>query len=75
MGGSRRFNEHRFPSASSYRCDACGGRFRGEPAGRGLLLFPRGDRLEREEPPLCERCARAVEAAALRSWAEREEGG
>ncbi len=53
-----------------YRCDACGERFAGEPAGHGLLLFVRGDRVVREEPPLCPRCAVAVEAAAYRWWDE-----
>ncbi len=53
-----------------YRCDACGERFEGPPAGHGLLIFVRGERVVREEPPLCPRCALAVEAAAYRWWDE-----
>lgn len=56
-------------------CDACGVPLEGEPAGRGLLLFPRGDTVLREEPPLCERCALAIGVTALRLWEQEEDGG
>lgn len=56
-------------------CDACGAEINGEPAGRGLLLFPRGDDVLREEPPLCERCAHAISMAALARWEMEEEDG
>jgi hypothetical protein len=56
-------------------CHACGDAIEGEPAGRGLLVFPRGDGVEYEEPPLCERCALAVGITALYRFAEEEEEG
>lgn len=59
----------------SERCDACGAEIRGEPAGRGLLLFVRGDDVVREEPPLCERCALAINLTALHRFIEEEEEG
>jgi hypothetical protein len=60
---------------ASLTCDACSAPIEGEPAGRGLLLFPRGDRVDREEPPLCERCSHAIEMTALLAFAEEEEEG
>jgi hypothetical protein len=48
---------------------------RGAPAGRGLLLFPRGDEVLREEPPLCEKCALAINLTALHRFVEEEEEG
>lgn len=57
------------------RCDACESPIEGEPAGRGLLLWVRGDEVEREEPPLCERCALAVSMTALWRWEIEEEEG
>jgi hypothetical protein len=60
---------------SSYRCDACGTEARGAPAGRGLLVFPRGDEILREEPPLCEKCALAINLTALHRFVEEEEEG
>lgn len=56
-------------------CHACDAPIEGEPAGRGLLLFPRGDDVLREEPPLCERCAHAVCMTALHRWELEEEEG
>jgi hypothetical protein len=56
-------------------CDACGSAIEGEPAGRGLLVFPRGDRVHYEEPPLCERCALAIGITALWRFAEQEDEG
>ncbi|MDW8361135.1 MAG: hypothetical protein RMK74_01940 [Myxococcales bacterium] len=60
---------------TTLRCDACDAPIEGEPAGHGLLVFVRGDRVEREEPPLCERCAAAVTWAALGRIAVEEEDG
>lgn len=60
---------------SSTVCDACSAPIEGEPAARGLLLFPRGERVEREEPPLCERCAHAIGMTALYRFIEEEEEG
>ena len=60
---------------SSLRCDACSAEIDGVPSGRGLLLFPRGDSVVREEPPLCERCSHAIAMTALfRFDAEEDEG-
>ncbi len=56
-------------------CDACGAEIEGEPAGRGLLLFVRGDHLLREEPPLCDRCAHAIGMTALQRWEMEEDDG
>lgn len=57
------------------RCHACDTPIVGEPAGRGFLLFLRGDRHEVERPPLCERCAHAIGMTALwRFWMEEDEG-
>jgi hypothetical protein len=56
-------------------CHACNAPIEGEPAGRGLLLFVRGDEVLREEPPLCERCALAVSMTALYRWEIEEEEG
>ena len=56
-------------------CHACDADIEGEPAGRGLMLFVRGDEVVREEPPLCERCALAISMTALdRIFFEEEEG-
>lgn len=56
-------------------CDACGNAIEGAPAGHGLLLFPRGDEVRREEPPLCPRCALAIGVTALMRFVEEEEEG
>ena len=56
-------------------CDACGAPISGEPAGYGLLLFPRGDEVRREEPPLCAKCALAIGVTALMRFVEEEEEG
>ena len=56
-------------------CDACNAPIEGEPAGSGLLVFPRGDRVHYEEPPLCKDCALAIGITALWRFAEQEEEG
>jgi len=60
---------------SELTCHACNTPIEGEPAGRGLMVFVRGDRVEYEEPPLCERCAHAISMAALYRWEIEEEEG
>lgn len=57
------------------RCHACSAPIPDEPAARGLLLWVRGDTVEREEPPLCARCAHAVRMTALSRWEIEEEEG
>lgn len=56
-------------------CHACGTEIEGEPAGRGVLVFPRGDELYVDEPPLCGQCALAVGMTAMARWIEEEEEG
>jgi hypothetical protein len=54
-------------------CDVCGKPLEGEPAGRGLLLWTRGDEVRAEEPALCEKCAPAITAAGGMMWASDDE--
>jgi hypothetical protein len=60
---------------SELTCHACNTPIEGEPAGHGLMVFVRGDRVEYEEPPLCERCAHAISMTALYRWEIEEEEG
>jgi hypothetical protein len=61
--------------AEELRCHACDDVIDGEPAGRGFLLFPRGERPRIDRPPLCERCAHAIGITAFwRFLSEEEEG-
>jgi hypothetical protein len=57
------------------RCHACDEEIDGEPAGHGLLVWPRGDDYHYEEPPLCDRCANAIGLAALWRFAQEEDEG
>lgn len=54
-------------------CDVCGAEIVGEPAGRGLLLWSRGEELRTEEPMLCKACAPAITAAGGMMWADEED--
>ncbi len=56
-------------------CNACDAPIRGEPAGRGLFMWKRGDDVQLEEPPLCPRCATAIGVSALRHFEVEEEEG
>lgn len=60
---------------NEFTCDVCGQTQEGEPAGSGLLVFPRGDGVVYEEPPLCERCALAISMTALDRWFHQEDEG
>lgn len=62
-------------AASSVRCDACDAPIEGEPEGRGLYIWARGDEVRYEEPPLCEHCATAIGITALTLWSMEEEEG
>ncbi|MDI1451812.1 hypothetical protein [Polyangium sp. 6x1] len=57
------------------RCDACSELIEGEPAGRGLYVWTRGDEVRYEEPPLCAQCATAIGITALATWSVEEEEG
>ncbi len=57
-----------------FECDSCGKRIEGEPAGRGLYIWTRGDEVRYEEPPLCAACANAIGLAALALWELEEDG-
>lgn len=56
-------------------CHVCDEAIEGEPGGKGLLVFPRGDGLEYEEPLLCAGCAHAIGITALWRFAAEEEEG
>lgn len=58
-----------------YECDACGSLNKGEPAGHGLYVWPRGEEIRYEEPPLCAKCATAINMTALAIWSMEEEEG
>jgi hypothetical protein len=62
-------------STTELCCDVCDATIEGEPAGRGLYMWSRGDELRFEEPALCSGCAVAIGITALSAWnAEEEEG-
>ncbi len=58
----------------TFECDSCGNRIEGEPAGRGLYVWTRGEEVRYEEPPLCSACANAIGLAALAQWELEEDG-
>jgi hypothetical protein len=58
----------------AFECDACGKSIDGEPAGRGLYVWTRGEEIRYEEPPLCASCANAIGLAALAQWELEEDG-
>lgn len=62
-------------SPAAVTCHACDAPIEGEAPARGLLLFVRGDAVEREEPPLCARCAHAIRMTALSRWEIEEDEG
>jgi hypothetical protein len=57
------------------QCDACRQLIDADTASSGLLVFPRGDEVVYEEPPLCSRCSLAIGMTAMVRWAEEEEEG
>ena len=63
------------PDESEFECDACGVVMQGEPAGRGLYVWSRGEDVRYEEPPLCARCATAIGLTALALFTMEEEEG
>lgn len=67
--------KQRIASDAEVRCDACDVPIAGEPAGRGLYMWTRGDEVRFEEPALCARCATAIGVTALAMWSVEEEEG
>ncbi len=61
--------------ATELRCDVCDVAIEGEPAGRGLYVWSRGDDVRYEEPALCGGCAVAIGMTALSAWNVEEEEG
>jgi hypothetical protein len=61
--------------AAELRCDACDAPIEGEPTGRGLYMWTRGDEIRFEEPALCPHCATAIGVTALAAWSVEEEEG
>lgn len=72
-GALRAHREH--PNTDEYECDACGAVVQGEPAGRGLYIWSRGEEVRYEEPPLCATCATAIGLTALALFSVEEEEG
>lgn len=60
---------------TEFECDACSTVVPGEPAGRGLYVWARGEEVRYEEPPLCARCATAIGLTALAMFSMEEEEG
>lgn len=61
--------------ADEIACHACDAPIEGEPGGRGLFMWARGDELRFEEPALCKRCAIVIGMKALADWTVEEEEG
>jgi uncharacterized protein with PIN domain len=57
------------------RCHACDEPIAGEPAGKGLFLWARGEQMQFEETSLCPRCTTAIGAIARRHREIEEEEG
>ena len=61
--------------ATELSCDVCNVAITGEPHGRGLYMWSRGDELRFEEPALCCGCSVAIGMTALSAWNVEEEEG
>jgi hypothetical protein len=61
--------------ALALHCDNCGEVIEGEPSGRGLYMWTRGEERRFEEPALCTRCSVAIGVTALNAWSVEEEEG
>jgi hypothetical protein len=61
--------------AHAQHCDHCGEPIEGEPSGRGLYMWTRGEEQRFEEPALCPRCSVAIGVTALGAWSVEEEEG
>jgi len=63
------------PSPAAVQCDICSRPIEGEPFGRGLYIWTRGDERRFEEPALCARCSITIGVQALAAWSVEEEEG
>ena len=61
--------------STAVHCDQCGEAIEGEPPGRGLYMWTRGDERRFEEPALCAQCSIAIGVSALAAWNLEEEEG
>ncbi|APR85707.1 Hypothetical protein A7982_11056 [Minicystis rosea] len=61
--------------STELRCDVCDTPIEGEPSGRGLYMWTRGEEVRFEEPALCPQCATAIGVTALSAWTVEEEEG
>ena len=61
--------------STAVHCDNCDQPIEGEPSGRGLYMWTRGDEKRFEEPALCARCSIAIGVSALAAWTVEEEEG
>jgi hypothetical protein len=68
-------NHQAAKGALALHCDQCGEVIDGEPSGRGLYMWTRGDERRFEEPALCTRCSVAIGVTALAAWNVEEEDG
>jgi hypothetical protein len=66
---------HMADGAAAIVCDQCGEVIEGEPSGRGLYLWTRGDEMRFEEPALCSECSVAIGVSAHIAWAAEEDEG
>lgn len=69
------FAQRHAAGAVELRCDVCDSLIEGEPSGRGLYMWTRGDEVRFEEPALCSLCATAIGVTALAAWTIEEEEG
>jgi hypothetical protein len=61
--------------STELRCDHCNESIEGEPSGRGLYMWTRGEERRFEEPALCASCATVIGVTALNAWSVEEEEG
>ena len=60
--------------STATHCDICGNPIEGEPAGRGLYMWKRGEERRFKEPALCSNCSGTIGVSALNVWRVEEEG-
>jgi hypothetical protein len=68
-------SRHTGDGAPPLLCDQCGDVIEGEPFGRGLYLWTRGEEMRFEEPALCSECAVEIGVTANQAWSIEEDEG